>query len=462
MNINWKDTLEESGESVDDQWDKFKCIIKEAELKHIPNKIFNNSVKKRSIPADPVLIEARKKKNRTWTRYIETRDPDKYKEYTRQRNKVKSLSRKAHKKIETNICNNAKHNPKLFWGYVKNRTKSFPKVSDLVKSPDGDTEELTENDKEKAEVLASFFCSVYTREPINETPILESRKYKDSITNIHVTENQIEKALSKLKVDKAPGPDEIHPQILKELRKEIAPALKIIYNNVLSKAHLPIDWKHAHITPVFKKGVRKFACNYRPVSLTCISCKLLETLIREKIIDHMKTNSLFSKKQYGFISGRSTVLQLLKTLDDWTETIDRGEELDTIYLDFLKAFDTVPHKRLINKLKAYGIKGNILNWIHSFITNRKQKVVVNGQASEWAPVISGIPQGSVLGPVLFIIFINDLPDNISSNLLIFADDTKIYRQIKHDNDQNILQEDIYKLQEWSDKWLLKINPDKCT
>ena len=227
------------------------------------------------------------------------------------------------------------------------------------------------------------------------------------------------------------------------------------------KHQVPDDWKTANITAIYKKGKRSDAGNYRPVSLTCIACKIFESIIRDNLMKHLLDNDLLSDQQYGFVKGRSTSLQLLKVLDDWSKILEGGGSVDTIYLDFKKAFDTVPHNRLIQKLRGYGIGDNIVRWIEAFLTDRTHKVTINGNTSKSAPVTSGIPQGSVLGPVLFILYINDLPDNIKSKIYLFADDTKIYRQIIDDKDNEILQEDLDRLCEWSDKWLLKFHPGKC-
>ena len=177
----------------------------------------------------------------------------------------------------------------------------------------------------------------------------------------------------------------------------------------------------------------------------------------------MKRHSLFSKHQYGFISGRSTILQLLVTLDKWTEILDNGGAVETIYLDFRKAFDTVPHKRLLVKLRYCGIVPPLLGWIEDFITNRKQRVVINDKCSQWGNVTSGIPQGSVLGPILFVIYINDMPKNFRTYSPLFADDTKLFEQITLNDTQNAitLQEDINQAQKWSNEWLMPFNYDKC-
>ena len=187
----------------------------------------------------------------------------------------------------------------------------------------------------------------------------------------------------------------------------------------------------------------------------------MERILREKIVDHLEKNNLLSKHQHGFRSKRSCLTQLLEYFSEIHDILDNNDPVDAIYLDCKKAFDTVPHKRLLAKLEAYGISGKILKWIETFLTNRSQQVIINGVLSESLPVLSGVPQGSVLGPVLFLIFINDLLVGISSLGKLFADDSKIYRKIHSQEDRNILQEDLIKLQEWSQKWLLQFNEDKC-
>ena len=225
---------------------------------------------------------------------------------------------------------------------------------------------------------------------------------------------------------------------------------------------VPSEWKKANITAIFKKGSKKLAGKYRPVSLTSVVCKLMESIIRDSIMEHMSNNNLLNSRQYGFVSGRSTVLQLIKVMDRWTEILDKGGCVDVVYCDFLKAFDKVPHKRLVQKLNYYGITPLLVNWIKEFLSDRKQKVMVNGECSIWCEVTSGIPQGSVLGPTLFVMCINLLPDVISqSSSYLFADDTKLANGIFEDSDCEALQSDLNNMVEWTDKSLLKFHPDKC-
>ena len=294
-------------------------------------------------------------------------------------------------------------------------------------------------------------------------PAFEERTYSEALSNLQVTDDMINKKLLKLKVNKSPGPDKIHPRVLHEVADSILTPLRVIFNTSIRTMSLPQEWKHANVTAIYKKGQRTIPNNYRPVSLTCILCKVLESIIRDAVISHLKTNNLFSSKQFGFISQRSTVLQLLHVLDIWTEILDQGGSFEVIYCDFMKAFDKVPHKRLLYKVEKYGITGNILGWINSFLSNRTQCVVINDHVTDNAPVTSGIPQGSVLGPLLFVIYINDLADIVDdlTCVFLFADDTKAFRSIEDQIDSDTLQGDINKLLEWSAKWLLKFHPDKC-
>ena len=201
--------------------------------------------------------------------------------------------------------------------------------------------------------------------------------------------------------------------------------------------------------------------NYRPISLTSVVVKLLESLIRDLLMNHFMTNHLFADEQHGFLPGRSCTTQLLVAIEKWSKALDQGLPVDVIYLDFKKAFDSVPHQRLLIKLKAYGITGNLFAWIESFLKDRNQRVLMNGVNSSWTQVKSGIPQGSVLGPLLFSIFVNDLPTILHSDCLLFADDCKLFNPVVDDDSIDKLQNDLNTLQSWSLLWQLPFNISKC-
>ena len=182
---------------------------------------------------------------------------------------------------------------------------------------------------------------MFTREPDTELPATTNKNFDRALSIITVTREEVKKTLVQLKIDKSQGPDKIHPRLLKELAHELSDPLTKIFNTSLKQGRLPIIWRRAQVTAIFKKGSRKEPCNYCPVSLTCIACKVLKSIIRDNLMDHLKRNKLFSNRQYGFIGERSTGLQMLKVLDKWTGVMDIGGEIDVIYLDFINAFDTV-------------------------------------------------------------------------------------------------------------------------
>ncbi|CAG2232241.1 unnamed protein product [Mytilus edulis] len=320
---------------------------------HIPKK----KVSKKKFNKEPLSVEARRvirKKHRAWEKYSNKRDNDSYREYTKARNKAKSTVIRERKNREKDIAESAKTNCKHFWSYINSKRKSKSGISELHDKRDGKTF-IASNDTDKAEILAEFFTSVFTKEDDEDETFLKDIKYDEPSSDEVFKPKEINKLLKNLNTSKSPGPDQVHPKVLYELADIIDIPLCIIFNSSFSSGIVPEGWKIGQITALFKKGDKKLASNYRPVSLTSIICKIMEKLIRKRIVDHMNKYGLFSDRQFGFIGGRSTGLQLLKVLDHWTEILDNGGSIDAIYTDFMKAFDKVPHKRLINKLKSFGI-----------------------------------------------------------------------------------------------------------
>ena len=320
---------------------------------------------------------------------------------------------------------------------------------------------MTETEEEAANVLNRFFESVFTQEPDGNVPELDPRYEGDQLTDFEFSVDDVREQLLKLKPEKSPGTDSIHPHVLRACADELALPLYIIYRKSLDEGKLPSDWKRARVVPIYKKGAKKSPGNYRPVSLTSVPCKMMEAIVKMKVLSHVDSLALLSKDQHGFMKGRSCLTNLLETFEDVTSMLDEGGGVDMVYLDYSKAFDSVPHRRLLSKLQAYGLKGKVWEWIQDFLVGRTQKVTVGDANSDWTNVVSGVPQGSVLGPILFVLYINDLPENVRSNVKMFADDTKLYRHVLGEDDKQLLQEDLNALQKWSETWLLRFNASKC-
>ena len=468
VDSNWtKEYLRVADEKdIEELWEILKSMLIQQRNKFVPKKKMTSGASWKDIGGFPIdksvqmIVKKKHVLHRKWIASVRRGDGDESRlEYTRVSNKAKRMVQQCKRKFEASIANKSKSNPKSFWMHVRNKLKTKEGVAPLLNNPK-DKESMKFTDKDKADILQRQFSSVFIHEPNGTVPTIPRRTDKE-IRMIEVTVAMVEEEIERLNENKSCGPDEIHPKLLKKLMKFISEPLTVLLNRTMREGQMPVDWKGAFVTPIFKKGSKNIAENYRPISLTSLVCKLMESFVKTAVMTHLITEGLLSKKQFGFISGRSTTTQLLHYLDKCIDQIVKGSVVDSIYLDFAKAFDTVPHMRLLGKLTSYGITGNIHNWIKSFLTGRTQTVKVNGVPSETAPVISGIPQGSVLGPVLFIVYINDILDSITSDGLLFADDTKIFRQIRTKDDALALQSDIDKLEKWSDIWLLKFNPTKC-
>ena len=447
----WKEVLQKS---FKEDYDTFFGIL-ESEMKNrSPPK--RNPKEKKSIYLDEEALRLKNAKGKLWRTYLATKSQYHRQKFTQCKNSLRALTRKLRRDFEKMTTKDIKKKPKVFWKYAQSRLKTRPSIPPLLRS-DGSKATTA---KERAEALNAFFASVFTKEDLTNLPTPPTYDITESLFTIEITPEKVYEKLRNLKPGKSAGHDKWHPYVLKELAEELSEPLSILFTKSLVEgAHE--TWLVAIISAIYKKGKRNEPGNYRPVSLTSVISKIMESLVRDAIIEHLVKNNVLVDAQHGFVPGRDCLTQLLLCLEHWTTMIENGSAFDVIYTDFAKAFDSVAHERLLMKLEAIGIKGNVLNWIRSFLTGRTQSVRVDDATSEWRNVISGIPQGSVLGPLLFVVFINDMPDEVKQNFCkLFADDCKLYG-IVNNAEENSLQNDLSNLENWSKRWQLPSNATKC-
>ena len=352
-----------------------------------------------------------------------------------------------------------KTNPKYFFSYAK----AFSKVKHNISSLLNGNQELVTDRKELADILQQQFSSVYSDPncPDISDPTFTVPPIIRSDSEVVLTRDCIEEAISEIKLDSAPGPDGIPAILLKKCAASLSDPIYLLWSESMSAGIVPNFYKMGYVSPLFKKGNKCEAGNYRPVTLTSHVIKVYERVLRKHMVDFLETNSLLTDKQHGFRSSRSCLTQMLDHFDDIYEGFTRGKDTDSIYLDYAKAFDKVDLKLLVSKLQRYGFHEKLIRWIKSFLSDREQVVVLNGVHSDIAKVISGVPQGTVLGPLFFILFINDLEQVVtSSTVSFFADDTRVSKQIDCYADCLMLQEDLFSILDWSRRNNMKLHEQK--
>ena len=317
-------------------------------------------------------------------------------------------------------------------------------------------------DGDKANLLNSFFGSCFnTSHPPIELGSTPSVSYPEDLL---CTESEVYDLVASLDVSKASGQDGISARMLKATACSIAPSLTKLFNLSLQSGTIPSVWKKSLVVPIPKNSDMKNPSNYRPISLLPIVSKVLERHVYNIIMNHLVHHNPLTANQWGFLEGRSTVTSLLHITDQWLKELENGLDICAVFFDFRKAFDSVPHLPLMSKISSLGLDANINTWLNNYLAKRTQAVVVNGSESSTIPVLSGVPQGSVLGPLLFLIYIDDLPTSITdicSKVNLFADDVLLYHVISEEADYEVLQNAISLIESWSISNFLAFNTSKC-
>ena len=361
-------------------------------------------------------------------------------------------------------------NSKAFFKYAKQTNNKYCDIGPLV-NENGD---LENDPKGKSEILRKQYEKVFsTKKPDTEIKIDKDNNDNGihiddffnnedaAFTDITISEDDVKRAIEETRINSAPGDDCVPPILLHQCKKQLLKPLTTIMNKSIKTGFIPDIWKEAIVTPIFKKGLKELPSNYRPVSLTSQIAKLLERIIRWYLVEYLETNNAFPETQHGFRPSRSTVSQLLEHYDEIIDALERNSNIDIVMLDFCKAFDKISISILLKKLKLLGISGNIGKWIANFLINRKQKIVVNKQSSQWSEVKSGVPQGTILAALLFLIYIADIGNEVKhSSLASYADDSKLKKIIESSSDAEKLQDDLNKVYQWTHDNIMEFNVAK--
>ena len=373
------------------------------------------------------------------------------------------------KQDELRAVNCIKNNANYFFRYAKRYSKRKDHIGPLRNEND----ELTNDIPEMCNLLLEQYNSVFSL-PCAEKTIKNPQDYfvsdkinsceNETLSDILLNKDVISEAINEMSTNSAAGPDGMPASLFKECRDELCIPLQIFFAKSLTEGIIPSCLKTAAIVPVYKGGGPSSPSNYRPISLTPILMKIFERVVRKQVITFMTKRDKFNPSQHGFREGRSCLSALLMVYDNIMTTLNSSVSIDMIYLDFAKAFDKVDHNILLHKVKALGIQGKLGTWIHSFLSNRTHHVRLPGGRSTCSEVLSGVPQGTVLGPVLFLILMSDITEGINCNIVAlvtsFADDTKVFATINNPSDCDDLQSDLDNIYSWSSANNMMFNQEK--
>ena len=425
----------------------------------IPNKV----IKLR--PSEPPWLNAEikrsiRKRKRAYRKAKIKNTAYLWEKFRKLRNDTTSLIRQCKKSHNENLALKLKTTELLSKDWWKTM-KSFITHNVQSQIPALNYENRTATEScEKADLLNKYFAaqSMLNEQNSNVPHVNPSNTAMPFFT---ITPDEVASVLKSLPLGKASGPDEVNNKILRELADILCVPLCSLFNKSLTEGLVPSAWKEAHVCAIFKKGDPSQVSNYRPVSLLSNIDKVMERIIFKHIYNFLRDTDFLTSFQSGFVPGDSTVNQLTFMYNSFCKALDEGKEIRVVFFDISKAFDRVWHRGLLAKLKGAGIDVKLLSWLKNYLTDRKQRVVIPGGKSDWLYIKAGVPQGSILGPLMFLVYINDIVKDIQSNIRLFADDTSLYLIVDHpDLAATTLQNDISRITEWAENWLVKFNPSK--
>ena len=465
LSADW--SLITSAPDMDVAWEAWKSVFFNIVSAKVPSKYI---AKVRPKPAwmSSTLEQAIHAKRALFRRWKRQRTPESWRLFVTKRNEVTKALWKAEYRYIQSLHRNADNAPtspdpvKEFWSFIKRSTgkQKSQQIPDLSATTIGSSTPAT-SDYAKANMLNTFFAA-QTDLPGRDQPVppLPSASSDSDLSDFIVTPFDVYQALLSLKPGKACGPDDIPPLLLRLCAKGIAAPLCSLFQRSLLDGKLPSQWKTAHVVPVFKAGDRNNPTNYRPISLLCIVSKVLEKLLYRQLYDHLE--SILSPQQSGFRRKDGTQFQLLRLVQQWSEAIDASTYVGVIFFDLKKAFDRVWHRGLLAKLESAGVKGRALQWLTDFLHHRHQQVRVGNSLSAVTSLHAGVPQGAVLSPLLFLLYVNDATSApTDANVNLFADDTSIFMCDKCPTRLvQRMQVAVDDMSAWFRRWLLTVNTSK--
>ncbi len=451
--INWQCVFESCADDPARMWDKFKSVLDDVFDQSVP---WLRTPVRRKRPSHLSKLLAKKRRLHSKSRHLRTIESRQ--EYRAACRDYSVVVRQHYELLEQHVLKSC--SASKFYAYVNKKRSVRSGVAPLQRL-DGS---MAVADSSKAAALNDQFCSVFT----NDNGHLPEFSPKASGTAVFdsfaISTESVRKVLCKLDKKYERDPDGVPSAVLRLLSYQLVEPLAILFMRFLATGFVPPSWKTADIVGIFKKGAASVPANYRPVSITSSFCRVFERILVDNLSYYLHKLGLLSTEQFGFVKRRSAELQLLSCVDIWSQSLDTNLCTDVILLDLAKAFDSVSHPKLLYILEQYGICGAVLHWVKAWLCGRMQRVKVGTEYSGYRPVVSGVPQGTVSGPLLFILYVNGLVDVLSPEVTVkqFADDITLFLQFRFSYERSVLQNNLLNVVGWTSDWQLRVQPAKST